>query len=126
MLAITVSAVAISGSERPMAPMVSCVKDMGTTPAREINPRVGRRLKRLLALAGLRREFTVSVPVPKTANDAATAAPVPPELPPGVLRLRQNLDRYMLEDHQPLFSKLVSIHSWQTDLGLEETYRALS
>lgn len=76
---------------------------MGTIPEREIRPRVGRMLKRLLADAGERSEFTgkvvsymsrdevlqcidipVSVPVPKTANDVAIAAPVPPELPPGV------------------------------------------
>lgn len=69
-------------------------------PAREIRPYVGRKLYRLLALAGLLSEFTVSVPsevsthlhhrgtdkpVPNTANEAAIAAPVPPELPPGVL-----------------------------------------
>jgi len=57
---------------------------MGITPARESNPRVDRMLKRLFALAGLRNEFTVSVPVPNTVNEAAMAAPVPPELPPGV------------------------------------------
>lgn len=66
-----------------------------------MRPYVGRKLYRLLALAGLRRELTVSVPdtgqpgpsihhlvdspVPKTAKEAAIAAPVPPELPPGVL-----------------------------------------
>ncbi len=53
-------------------------------PDLEMKPRVGRMLNRLLALAGLRREFTVSVPVPNTAKEAAMAAPVPPELPPGV------------------------------------------
>src|SRR5271156_3346196 len=31
-------------------------------PALEMSPRVGRTLKRLFALAGLRRELTVSVP----------------------------------------------------------------
>lgn len=56
---------------------------MGTTP-RDMSPRVGRKLNNLFALAGLRSEFTVSVPVPITAKLAATAAPVPPELPPGV------------------------------------------
>ena len=47
-------------------------------------PRVGRMLKRLVADAGLRKEFTVSVPVANTANEPATAAAEPPELPPGV------------------------------------------
>ena len=51
---------------------------------RDIKPLVGRTLNKLFALAGLRSELTVSVPVPNTAKDAAIAAPVPPELPPGV------------------------------------------
>ena len=33
-------------------------------PARDIRPLVGRKAKRLFALAGLRREFTVSEPIP--------------------------------------------------------------
>lgn len=53
-------------------------------PAREMQPLVGRILKRLFADAGLRRELTVSVPVAHTLKEAATAAPDPPELPPGV------------------------------------------
>ena len=55
-------------------------------PAREIKPHVGRKLKRLFALAGLLREFTVSVPVPKTAKEAPAAALVPLEVPPGLRR----------------------------------------
>ena len=47
-------------------------------PVREIKPRVGRTLNKLFALAGLRSELTVSVPVPNTAKEAAMAAPVPP------------------------------------------------
>lgn len=54
------------------------------TPALEINPLVGRILNSEFALAGLLNEFTVSVPVAKTAKLAATAAALPPELPPGV------------------------------------------
>jgi len=50
-------------------------------PRRLIKPRVGRQLNRLFALAGLRKLFTVSVPVAKTANEAATAAPEPPDEP---------------------------------------------
>jgi len=45
-----------------MGPIASCVYDIGMTPEREMRPLVGRTLKRLLALAGLRRELTVSVP----------------------------------------------------------------
>lgn len=50
-------------------------------PRRVIKPLVGRQLNKLFALAGLRRLLTVSVPVAKTENDAATAAAEPPELP---------------------------------------------
>ena len=50
-------------------------------PRRLIKPRVGRQLNKLFALAGLRKLFTVSVPVAKTANEAATAAPEPPDEP---------------------------------------------
>ena len=39
----------------------------------------------LFADAGDRKLFTVSVPVARTHKDAATAAPEPPEDPPGVL-----------------------------------------
>src|SRR4051794_2624844 len=54
---------------------------MGMIPRRLIRPRVGRQLKSEFALAGLRRLFTVSDPVAKTENDAATAAPEPPDEP---------------------------------------------
>ena len=53
-------------------------------PVRLTRPRVGRMPTRLLALDGERMEFTVSDPVPAVAKLAATAAPVPPEEPPGV------------------------------------------
>ena len=81
---MTVSAVATSLIVRAIGPMTSWVVDMGMIPVRVISPRVGRILHSELAEAGLRSELTVSVPVPKTQNEDATAAPVPPELPPGV------------------------------------------
>ena len=81
---MTVRAVATSLMVRAMGPMASWVYEIGMMPARVIRPRVGRMLKRLVAEAGLRRELTVSVPVAKTAKEAATAAAEPPELPPGV------------------------------------------
>jgi hypothetical protein len=64
--------------------MTSWVVEIGMIPVLVISPLVGRMLQSEFALAGLLNEFTVSVPVPKTQNDDATAAPVPPELPPGV------------------------------------------
>ena len=54
-------------------------------PERLTSPFVGRIPTRLLAEDGERIEFTVSVPIPTTAKFAATAAPVPPLEPPGVL-----------------------------------------
>src|ERR1700722_2997701 len=79
-LAMTVRVFAMSAAERPIAPTVSCVKDIGTTPGRDISPLVGRKLNRLFVLAGLRSELTVSVPFPITAKPEAMAAPIPPEL----------------------------------------------
>lgn len=52
------------------------------TPALLSKPLVGLIENRLFALAGLRSELTVSVPVPHTEKLAAMAAPVPPEDPP--------------------------------------------
>jgi hypothetical protein len=83
-LAMTVRIFAVSATERPIVPTVSCVKDIGITPGHDISPLVGRKLNRLFALAWLRSELTVSVPFPITARLAAMAAPMPPELPPSV------------------------------------------
>lgn len=83
-LAITVNATARSSIFRVMGPLASCVYEFGKRPVLEIKPVVGLILKRLFADAGLRSEFTVSVPVPQTAKLVAIAAPVPPDEPPGV------------------------------------------
>ena len=56
----------------------------GITPLRLTRPRVGRMPTRLLADAGERIDWPVSLPVPRRAKLAATAAPVPPLDPPGV------------------------------------------
>src|SRR5260221_14314439 len=68
-----------------MGPIVSWVKDTGTIPSRLIKPRGGRSPTRLVAEEGDRMEPPVSDPVPAAAKFAATAAPVPPEDPPGGL-----------------------------------------
>ena len=53
------------------------------TPALLTRPRVGRIPTRLLAEAGERIDWPVSLPVPSTAKFAAIDAPVPPLEPPG-------------------------------------------
>ena len=53
-------------------------------PARLTRPRVGRIPTRLLADAGERIDWPVSLPVPSTPKFAAIDAPVPPLDPPGV------------------------------------------
>ncbi|QBZ66036.1 hypothetical protein PoMZ_13004 [Pyricularia oryzae] len=83
---ITCNATAISSTLLPIAPMASCVAETGTMPSLDTSPVVGRKLHSPFALAGLLKLLTVSVPVASTANPAATAAPDPPELPPGVRR----------------------------------------
>ena len=54
-------------------------------PLRLTAPTVGLMPTRLLAEAGDRIELTVSVPMPSSPKFAASAAPVPPLEPPGVL-----------------------------------------
>jgi len=54
-------------------------------PPLDSNPVDGLKPTKLVALAGLRTELTVSVPIPPAAKFAATAVPVPPEDSPGVL-----------------------------------------
>src|ERR1700720_3828584 len=82
--AITSSIRAASATLRVIGPIVSCVKETGTIPSRLISPIDGRKPTRLFADAGERIEPPVSDPVPATAKLAATAAPVPPDEPPGV------------------------------------------
>ena len=53
-------------------------------PRRLTSPRVGRMPTRLLAEAGERIDWPVSLPVPASPNPAAIAAAVPPLEPPGV------------------------------------------
>ncbi len=55
-------------------------------PAMLTSPRVGRTPTTLLVPDGMRIEFDVSVPVPKTAKLAATDVTVPPDDPPGLNR----------------------------------------
>jgi len=53
-------------------------------PAMLVSPRVGSTPTTELVPAGMRMEFAVSVPVPRTQKFAATAVTVPPDEPPGL------------------------------------------
>ena len=78
------SAIARSVAVRASGPPVSCECESGRIPSMLDSPFVGRSPKRLCTAAGMRIEPQVSVPQPTAAKLAATAAPVPPELPPGL------------------------------------------
>ena len=57
-----------------MGPASSCVLLMGSMPLRLTSPRVGRRPTRLVAEAGERIDWPVSLPVPTLPKLAAIAA----------------------------------------------------
>src|SRR5512135_1330431 len=82
---ITPSAAAASATVRPCGPTVSCVCEMGTTPARLVSPTVGLMPTTPLALAGQTMLPSVSLPRDTAAKFAEVAAPEP-ELEPQGLR----------------------------------------
>src|SRR5262245_57883697 len=77
------SRMAASSTVRAMGPAVSCVAEMGMMPARETRPTVGLWPTSRAAAAGDVMEPSVSVPMPAAHRLAATAVPVPLELPDG-------------------------------------------
>src|SRR6266487_759311 len=81
----TLSAAAASATVRPCGPTVSCVCEMGTTPARLVSPTVGLIPTTPLALAGQTMLPSVSLPNETAAKFADAAAPEP-ELEPHGLR----------------------------------------
>src|SRR5215472_7095251 len=83
---ITPNAAAASATVRPCGPTVSCVCDMGTTPARLTKPTVGLMATTPLALPGQTMLPSVSLPNDTPAKFAEAAAPEP-ELEPQGLRL---------------------------------------
>src|SRR5215469_6710335 len=85
LLWITPSAIAASATVRPCGPTVSCVCEMGTTPARLVRPTVGLMPTTPLAFAGQTMLPSVSVPRDTVAKLADAAAPEP-ELDPQGLR----------------------------------------
>src|SRR5690348_9979498 len=83
---ITDNAIAASATVRACGPTVSCVCEMGTTPARLVSPTVGLMPTTPLAFAGQTMLPSVSVPNETAAKLAVAAAP-DPELEPQGLRL---------------------------------------
>ena len=82
----TPSAAAASATVRPCGPTVSCVWEIGTTPARLVRPTVGLMPTTPLAFAGQTMLPSVSEPKETAAKLAEAAAPEP-ELEPQGLRL---------------------------------------
>src|ERR1700740_2245873 len=74
---ITPSVIAASATVRPCGPTVSCVCEIGTTPARLTSPTVGLMPTTPFALAGQTILQSVSVPKDTVAKLAAAAAPDP-------------------------------------------------
>ena len=83
---MTDSAIAASATVRPCGPTVSCVCEIGTTPARLVSPTVGLMPTTPFALPGQTMLPSVSVPSETAAKFAVAAAP-DPELEPQGLRL---------------------------------------
>src|SRR5260370_25475511 len=82
---MTLSAAAASATVRPCGPTVSCVCEMGTTPARLVSPTVGLMPTTPFAFAGQTMLPSVSLPNDTVAKFADAAAPEP-ELEPQGLR----------------------------------------
>src|SRR6185503_11094463 len=84
---ITDNAAAASATVRACGPTVSCVCEIGTTPARLVSPTVGLMPTTPFALEGHTMLPSVSVPSVRAAKLAVAAAP-DPALEPQGLRLR--------------------------------------
>src|SRR5690242_2894558 len=82
----TLSAAAASATVLPCGPTVSCVCEMGTTPARLVRPTVGLMAATPFALPGQTMLPSVSDPNETAAKFAEAAAPEP-ELDPHGFRL---------------------------------------
>src|ERR1700688_1223624 len=81
---ITPSAAAASATVRPCGPTVSCVWEMGTTPARLVSPTVGLMATTPFALPGQTMLPSVSEPNDTVAKFAEAAAPEPELEPQGL------------------------------------------
>src|SRR2546423_15097153 len=81
---MTLSVAAASATVRAWTPTVSCVCEMGTTPARLVSPTVGFSPTTPLAFAGQTTLPPVSVPGDPAEKLAEAAAPEPGLEPPGL------------------------------------------
>src|SRR5215831_21414422 len=82
---ITLNTAAASATVRPCGPIVSCVCEIGTTPARLVSPTVGLIAATPFALPGQTMLPSVSLPNETAAKFDDAAAPEP-ELEPQGLR----------------------------------------
>src|SRR5690348_11657465 len=80
---ITLSVAAASATVRACGPTVSCVWEIGTTPARLTRPTVGLRATTPLALPGQTMLPSVSLPSDTAAKLEEAAAPDPALEPHG-------------------------------------------
>src|SRR3981189_3110672 len=83
-LCMTLSVAAASATVRAWTPTVSCVCEMGTTPARLVSPTVGFSPTTPLAFAGQTTLPSVSVPRDTVEKWAEAAAPEPDLEPHGL------------------------------------------
>src|SRR5881392_2198565 len=80
----TPSAAAASATVRPCGPTVSCVCEIGTTPARLVRPTVGLIAATPFAFPGQTMLPSVSLPNETAAKFAEAAAPEPDDEPQGL------------------------------------------
>src|ERR1041384_8826547 len=83
-LCATPSAMAASATVRPCGPTVSCVCEIGTTPARVVRPPVGFSATTPLAFPGQTMLPSVSLPKLTVAKLADAAAAEPDDDPHGL------------------------------------------
>ncbi len=83
---MTASIAAVSAADRASGPTRSRPGANGITPSRETRPSEGAIPTTPHCEAGSRIDPPVSVPTARGTNPAATAAALPPELPPGLRR----------------------------------------
>src|SRR5437660_1416700 len=104
---IAPSAAAASATVRPCGPTVSCVCEIGTTPARLTRPTVGLIAATPLALPGQTMLPSVSLPNDTAAKFAEAAAPEPELEPQGLRSMLYGLCVCSPRPDQPLIdSKL--------------------
>src|SRR5437764_5299238 len=89
--AIALSAIIASSVVSANTDTQSSVRHAGTTPAVEINPRLGFNPTMLLSIAGTRPEPAVSVPSASGTRPAETATADPELDPPGIKSARIGL-----------------------------------